>query len=42
MMDPDSNWDVIIIGGGITGALIFRETIRMGFKSLLLKQQDFT
>jgi glycerol-3-phosphate dehydrogenase len=41
MIDLDSNWDVIIIGGGITGAGIFRETIRMGLKSLLLEQQDF-
>jgi glycerol-3-phosphate dehydrogenase len=42
MIDLDSNWDVIIVvGGGITGAGIFRETIRMGLKSLLLEQQDF-
>ncbi len=41
MLNMDSNWDVIIIGGGITGAGIFREAVRMGFKSLLLEQQDF-
>jgi glycerol-3-phosphate dehydrogenase len=41
MINLDSNWDVIIIGGGITGAGIFRETVRMGLKSLLLEQQDF-
>lgn len=40
-MNLDSNWDVIIIGGGITGAGIFREGVRMGLKSLLLEQQDF-
>jgi glycerol-3-phosphate dehydrogenase len=41
MINLDSNWDVIIIGGGITGAGIFRETVRTGLKSLLLEQQDF-
>ena len=41
MINLDSNWDVIIIGGGITGAGVFRETVRMGLKSLLLEQQDF-
>jgi glycerol-3-phosphate dehydrogenase len=41
MINLDKNWDLIIVGGGITGAGIFRETIRMGFKSLLLEQQDF-
>lgn len=42
MIDLDSNWDVIIIGGDITGAGVFRETVRMGLKSLLLDQQDFS
>ena len=41
MMNLDSNWDVVIIGGGITGAGVFREAVRMGLKSLLLEQQDF-
>lgn len=41
MMNLDSNWDLIVIGGGITGAGIFREAVRMGLKSLLLEQQDF-
>jgi glycerol-3-phosphate dehydrogenase len=35
------NWDLIIIGGGITGAGILREATRMGLKVLLVEQQDF-
>jgi glycerol-3-phosphate dehydrogenase len=34
-------WDLIIIGGGITGAGILREATRMGLKALLLEQRDF-
>ena len=34
-------WDLIIIGGGITGAGIFREASRMGLKVLLVEQKDF-
>jgi len=35
------NWDLVIIGGGITGAGIFRETVRMDLNVLLVEQQDF-
>ncbi len=35
------NWDLIIVGGGITGAGILREAIRMGLKVLLVEQRDF-
>jgi glycerol-3-phosphate dehydrogenase len=35
------NWDLIIIGGGITGAGILREATRMGLKVLLVEQKDF-
>ena len=41
MIDLDNSWDVIIIGGGITGAGVFRKAIHMGLKTLLLEQQDF-
>jgi len=41
MLDLEDNWDVIVIGGGITGAGIFREAVRAGLKTLLLEQQDF-
>lgn len=34
-------WDVIIIGGGITGAGILLEAARQGLKALLVEQRDF-
>jgi len=34
MKDLKENLDLIIIGGGITGAGIFHETIKMGLKAL--------
>jgi glycerol-3-phosphate dehydrogenase len=34
-------WDVVIIGGGITGAGILREATRMGLHALLVEQRDF-
>ena len=34
-------WDVLIIGGGITGAGILREATRLGLRSLLVEQRDF-
>jgi glycerol-3-phosphate dehydrogenase len=34
-------WDVIVIGGGITGAGIMREVARLGFRVLLVEQNDF-
>ncbi|MGE5578279.1 MAG: glycerol-3-phosphate dehydrogenase/oxidase [Syntrophothermus sp.] len=34
-------WDLVIIGGGITGAGIFREAAGLGLKVLLLEQKDF-
>jgi glycerol-3-phosphate dehydrogenase len=37
----ETRWDVIIIGGGITGAGIFREAAQMGLSVLLLEQRDF-
>lgn len=37
----DSHWDLIIVGGGITGVGILREAARLGLKSLLIEQQDF-
>ena len=36
------NWDLIIIGGGITGAGILREARGLGLDALLLEQNDFT
>lgn len=34
-------WDILIIGGGITGAGILREASRLGLKALLVEQRDF-
>lgn len=34
-------WDIIVIGGGITGAGVFREGARAGLRCLLLEQRDF-
>lgn len=34
-------WDLIVVGGGITGAGIFRLAAQAGYKVLLIEQQDF-
>lgn len=34
-------WDILIIGGGITGAGILREATRLGMHALLVEQRDF-
>jgi glycerol-3-phosphate dehydrogenase len=34
-------WDIIVIGGGITGAGILREATRLGLKTLLVEGNDF-
>jgi glycerol-3-phosphate dehydrogenase len=34
-------WDILIIGGGITGAGILREATRLGLRALLVEQRDF-
>jgi glycerol-3-phosphate dehydrogenase len=41
LKDLPKTWDLIIIGGGITGAGIFREASRMGLKVVLVEQKDF-
>ncbi|MFO7840224.1 MAG: glycerol-3-phosphate dehydrogenase/oxidase, partial [Desulfosalsimonadaceae bacterium] len=38
-MDPA--YDLLVIGGGITGAGVFREAVRMGLKTLLCEARDF-
>jgi glycerol-3-phosphate dehydrogenase len=35
------SWDLVVIGGGITGAGIFREAVRTGIKTLLVEKNDF-
>jgi len=41
LKDIDQHWDLIVIGGGITGAGVLREAGRMGLKTLLVEQKDF-
>ena len=36
-----SPWDLIVIGGGITGAGILREAARFGYRALLVEQRDY-
>jgi len=35
------DWDLIVVGGGISGAGILREAARRGWKCLLVEQRDF-
>src|SRR5688500_11539422 len=35
------HWDLIVIGGGITGAGILREAARLGLQALLVERNDF-
>jgi len=37
----DQPWDIVVIGGGITGAGILREASRVGLRVLLVEQRDF-
>lgn len=37
----DRAWDIVVIGGGITGAGILLEAARRGLKVLLVEQRDF-
>ena len=37
----DQDWDVIVVGGGITGAGILREATRLGLRTLLVEKRDF-
>jgi len=39
--DLDQSWDLIVIGGGITGAGVLREASRAGLKTLLVEGHDF-
>lgn len=35
------NWDLLVIGGGITGAGVLSEASRLGIKTLLCEEKDF-
>ena len=34
-------WDLVVVGGGIVGAGVFREAARLGLRALLVEQRDF-
>ena len=36
-----TEWDVVVVGGGITGTGIFRQAVHQGYKTLLVEQNDF-
>ncbi len=38
---PQTEWDIVVVGGGITGAGVAREAARTGAKVLLLDQKDY-
>ncbi len=40
-MDKTQEWDMVVIGGGITGAGVAREASRQGLRVLLIEQKDF-
>jgi glycerol-3-phosphate dehydrogenase len=40
-LEQDELWDVLVIGGGITGAGILREATRAGVRVLLVEARDF-
>ncbi len=39
--DLQEKWDLVVVGGGITGAGILLEASRMGLKTLLVERNDF-
>lgn len=41
LADLSRDWDLLIIGGGITGAGVFRRATALGLRCLLVEQQDF-
>ena len=38
---PETDWDIIVVGGGITGAGVAREAARTGSKVRLIDQKDY-
>ncbi len=37
----EKEWDVVVAGGGVTGAGILRESVRRGLRTLLVERKDF-
>jgi len=40
--EPDKVWDMVVVGGGITGAGILREASRLGLQVLMVEKRDFS
>ncbi len=40
-LDLQQDWDLLIIGGGITGAGIMRRSVQEGYRTLLVEAADF-
>ncbi|WP_457553107.1 glycerol-3-phosphate dehydrogenase/oxidase [Desulfobacula sp.] len=40
--DTDNNFDLVVIGGGVTGAGVFHEAVNKGLKTILLEAKDFS
>lgn len=40
-LESEGPWDVVIVGGGITGAGLLHEATRRGLRALLVEQGDF-
>ncbi|MGF1506250.1 MAG: glycerol-3-phosphate dehydrogenase/oxidase [Chloroflexi bacterium] len=40
-LNADQTWDLLVVGGGITGAGILREAAQAGLAVLLVEQRDF-
>jgi glycerol-3-phosphate dehydrogenase len=38
----DQPWDILVIGGGITGAAILHKATRAGYRAMLVDQHDFS
>jgi glycerol-3-phosphate dehydrogenase len=40
-LETSPHWDIVIVGGGITGAGVLREAARLGLRALLVERCDF-
>jgi glycerol-3-phosphate dehydrogenase len=38
----DQEWDILVIGGGITGAGVFRRAVAEGYRTLLVEAKDYS
>ena len=41
-LTENTHWDIVIAGGGVTGAGVAREAARLGLRVLLVDRQDFS